>query len=177
MLTIDDQPGRFRITRRWFSYWNLLGLAFFTFFVYLVVRQALRANPPDLAAVSWKTWVMAMVGLCGWYAELAGVFNRTVIEVRGGELTVRHGPIPWVGRRRLRTGDIAQLYCTTRTPVFPRRDREHDVRYELWAQRPDGTAIRVIAGLNDENLALELEQRLEDHLGIEHRSVLGGLPR
>ena len=52
------------------------------------------------------------VGVVMTYATLCGFMNRTVLRVSGGELTVRHGPLPFPGNRQVLTADIKQLYCT-----------------------------------------------------------------
>jgi hypothetical protein len=53
----------------------------------------------------------AAIGLLLVYATLAGLLNRTVVKVTSEFLTVRHGPVPWFGNRRMRVDELGRLSC------------------------------------------------------------------
>lgn len=110
------------------------------------------------------------VGVGLTYFVLASFVNRTTVRVSQGELTVRHGPVPFPGNRSLFTADLKQFYCTEK--VTNRRN-SCSVTYELNAVQADGTKVQLLGGLDELEQALYLEQRLEQFLGIENEKVPG----
>jgi hypothetical protein len=117
----------------------------------------------------------AFVGVGITYATLAGLLNRTRVEVRAGVLSIRHSPLPWPGNRELHAREIDQLYCVERIRHSRNSTR---VTYELNAiRRRDGRTVKLIGGLDDPQQALFLEQQIEEKLRIEDRPVGGELAR
>lgn len=45
------------------------------------------------------------------YFVVCTFFNRTVVSISHEFLEVKHGPLPWMGNRRIPVGEVAQLYC------------------------------------------------------------------
>jgi hypothetical protein len=113
------------------------------------------------------TWV----GLGLLYAIGISFFNRTRVEAKGGVLTVKQGPLPTPGNRRLDVGDIDQLF------VLEKRGNRGAVSYELCAVTREGRRVSVVSGLSDAQDARFLEVRLEQALDLKDRPVEGEVPR
>ena len=166
-------PG-LRIVYDWFS-WGVIFHAFFCIFwdssVVAWYLKALSSNGPWLAMVF--PVFPAAIGLGLTYCTLAGFLNDTTVTVDGELLTIRHGPLPWWGNRTLYTDTLKTLYTQQK------RDwNEGGVTGTIfvpspkmgakWSSSPDsGRRIKL----------LFIQQRIEKHLGIEHRYVLGEVSR
>jgi len=50
------------------------------------------------------------VGVGLSYFTLCGFVYKTRIAVRAGALTVRHGPLPWLGARTVASRELKQLF-------------------------------------------------------------------
>jgi hypothetical protein len=103
--------------------------------------------------------------LCGW-------INRTWIRVGQGQMSVRHGPLPWPGNKVVRSGDLKQLYAKEN---ISRGRNGTTSTYEVRAVTHSGLNIRLVAGLATSEQAVYIEQRVEQYLGIENTPVPGAL--
>ena len=124
------------------------------------------------------------VGLAYW--AVCGFVNRTVI-CAGGTLSIRHGPLPWPGNRRLPADQVRQLYVRRRTSYRYRHRHHHHHRgrttcvdvggpvvrtwFELRAVLADGSSLTLLPAIEDEEEALYLERAIESALGLENRPV------
>lgn len=164
--------GRLVMRRSWYSH-QIIFLAFFCliwdgFLItwYKVLLGAER-GPGFFFFVFPLLHVAVGVGLT--YRTLAGFLNKTWITVAGGELTIRHGPLPWFGNRAVPSAEIGQLYCEQ---SVIRNRNSTSVSYNLCAVLRDGRKVDLIKSLPSEQ-ALYLEHRIEEHLGIEPAPVAG----
>jgi hypothetical protein len=64
-------------------------------------------GPAWLMAVFPVCHVAAGVGLT--YYTFCGYLNRTTIDLSYDQLTIRHGPLPWLGNHTLNPLDIASI--------------------------------------------------------------------
>jgi hypothetical protein len=80
-------------------------------FVVLWYWNALRSGPPFMWLAMAICLPHAAVGLLLVYGTLAGLLNRTVIEVTAEFITVWQGPVPWWGNVRVPIDEIEQLDC------------------------------------------------------------------
>jgi len=106
-ITVEDLGDGLRLTRRWFS-GTAVALTFFCVFWdgFLVVWYSIAfgAGGPWFMVVFPLLHVVVGIGLT--YFTLALYLNRSVLEVRDGRLTIRHGPLPWPGNRNLDTSGV-----------------------------------------------------------------------
>jgi hypothetical protein len=103
-----------------------------------------------------------VVGLLLVYATLAGLLNRTIINVTSELLTVRHGPVPWWGIRRLPVNEVERLACCKDTdPETQRWSRVYGVR----ALTRESRSVDLITEL-DRARALFIKQEVERWLNI-----------
>lgn len=165
------------LTYRWFSFVHLFMVAFCVFWMGFLVfwysialsRHAGAADP-----MIWFPLLHVAVGIGLTYSTIAGFVNRTEIVVGGGEVAVRHGPLPWPGGKTLPTPEITQLYREERSSTT-RSGRS--VRHELNVMTGDGRKVRLVARVPDPAMALYLEQAIERELGLADRHVPGEMPK
>lgn len=171
-----DERG-LALTYRWFTPVHLFMLFFcvawdgFLFFWY---SMALSRHPVVTDPLVWFPLLHVAVGVGLTYSTLAGFVNRTSVVVGGGELSVRHGPLPWPGNRTVATPDIRQLYREER---ISNTRRGRSASYHLCAVTLDNRLLRVIGSVPGADVALYLEQAIERALGIEDRKVAGEMPK
>jgi hypothetical protein len=176
---VDDWGADLRIRWRWWTPAALFLLFFCVawdgFLVSWFAKVLGKQGPPDDFPI-----VHVAVGVGLTYVTLAWHLNRTTVRVSGGQLTVRHGPIPCPGNRTLQTDDIEQLYCAhsrsgwTSMNNTARHAHRGPVKvgyYDLCALLHDGTKVRLLHNLPELDHALFLEQKLEECLGIADRRV------
>ena len=109
---------------------------------------------------------VAVVALSIVVLLVVRAINSTVITVAGGNVSVRHQPIPWLSHT-IAAASIEQLYVDRR-PVAQKRF-DYNVRVKL----DDGEDIKFLRSLNEPLVALYLEQCIESHLQIVDRAVAG----
>ncbi len=113
------------------------------------------------------------------YAFLVARRNRTEIDVSGDELTIRHVPLWWPspGGGTYHRGRIDQLWVQEITHKGGRGGETvigHS--YDLMiVMRGTAREVPIIRGITEPDVALFLEARVEDALGITDRDVGGYL--
>jgi hypothetical protein len=109
----------------------------------------------------------AAVGLLLIYATLAGLLNRTVIKVTSEFLTVRHGPVPWFGNRRMRLDELEWLSCEKETD--PEKKGRSYV-YGVKALTKGASKVDLITDL-EKAQARFIKQELERWLHLDDQGV------
>jgi hypothetical protein len=111
----------------------------------------------------------AAIGVSLVYATLGGLLNRTVIQVTSEFITVRQGPVPWWGNRRLPLDEIERLDCDRETDP-----EERGGRYDYCVQAQTRTASKVdLVSDLDRAQALFIKQELERWLNLDEHGVGG----
>ncbi|MBK8939554.1 MAG: hypothetical protein IPM79_18530 [Polyangiaceae bacterium] len=162
--------GSLRITRRWFAPQSLF-LTFFSLvwfgFLGFWYTTAFQAGAP------WIMFVFPLlhvgVGLGVAYTALTGLLNKTLIELKDGVLSVRHGPIPARGNRTIPASDIRQLYTEQQV------SSKGALTYDLNAVVARGPVVKLAKGLESSQQALAIERLVEEHLGIVDQPVAGAV--
>ena len=171
-ITVGREAGALEITRRWFSPGYLPLLFFCIAWDAFLVFWYMQAPAAGWIFVIFPIGHVAVgVGLS--YYTVAGLLNRTVVRVGRGQLTVRHGPVPWRGNWTLSTTELRQLYSVEQPP----RSRKGVPTYTVQAILASGRTLPLLGGLRDTGQALYIEQAFERHLGIADRLVGVELPR
>ncbi len=170
IIVRDSNPGTWSIHWRWFrpEYLAMLGFCvfwdgFLVFWYFLAFTQ----NGPLMMKIFPILHVAVGVSLT--YTVLAGFLNSTNIDVDATTLTVRHGPVPWLGNRRISNDAITQLYCV-RGQVNSQKNPNSG--YFLMAVMATGGEVRL-ATLGSYGEARFLEQQIEQVLAIAPAPVAG----
>ena len=100
--------------------------------------------------------------------------NVMTISLDGGELRLRHAPLPWPGKRALAASDVRQLWVKKQVAVVKGREQ---VTFDAMVQLADGSSAKLLAGLNTSDEALFVEQQLEGRLGLRDEEVAGEIDR
>ena len=175
-VTCVDNGYETVITRSWFSHavWFLLFFCvIWNPFLVFWYTMAFASNAPFIFKVFPILHVA--VGLSLSYTVLTMFFNSTVIIAGPQRFRIHHGPLPAFGNVQLEAADLVQLYGKEK--ISHSRKHGTSISYELWAKMRDGTAKKLVGGLNDDQQALFLEQRLEKAMGIQDRTMPGELAR
>lgn len=172
-----DENG-LTLSYRWFS-WIHLFLLMFCFvwdgFLFAWYSKALARGAAASDMVIWFPMLHVAVGIGLSYYTLAGLLNRTRIVVFGGELTVRHGPVPWLGNFTVSTADFLQLYREETIYTSSRGGRS--ASYHLSAVTQGNRKLRLVSNVPEADIALYLEQTIEEVLGLKDSKVAGEMPK
>lgn len=171
-IQVDDLGGRLEISRRWFTpamFFLLFFCIFWDGFLVFWYSKAFGDAHAPLVMVLFPL-IHVAVGLGLTYLVICSFVNTTKVLVESGRLSVRHGPLPWPGNVELDTYNLDQLYC--RQHIRHSRNGVSE-SYQVHAITKDQRKIKLISGLSDPEQALFLEQKIEQHLGIEDRAVAG----
>lgn len=170
-IQVEEYGQSTVLSWRWFKAQHLF-MAFFCVFWdgFLVVWYGtlLRSEHAPLVAALFPLLHVG-AGVFLTYSTLAGFLNTTRIEVSRSELTIRHGPLPWLGNRTLPGRELTQLYGQEV------RGNKGSLSYSLFALDKQGRKVKLLSGLDDKDQVLYLEQALERRLGIEDSPVDGEL--
>ncbi len=171
-VTIQKQGQGLKLSWRWFSA-KYIGLAIFA-----VVWDAFLCFWYSAAlSGSGMPWIMIVfplghvaVGVGITYSVIAGFLNRTTLAVDRNVFTVHHDPVPWFGEVKVKPADLDQLYCKEK---ISHGKNGTSTSYQLCAVLKDGRKLDLVSGLDSPDVALFIEQQVEDWLRIEDRSVPG----
>ena len=172
-VRVEEDGDPKRVSWSWFRP-MILFLVFFciawdSFLVFWYSIALTLPGTPWLMIVFPIAHLAVGVGLT--YYVIAALLNRTVVEVGTDRLTVRHGPVPWVGGQDLRTADVQQLYCTEESS-WGRRGNIPLIHYHVNALMSADRKVKLLS-VDDKEHALCCEQLLEAWLNIKPAPVRG----
>lgn len=176
---IRIQGGRnsVRVTRKWYSHKYLPMLLFCCFwdgFLVFWYGIAFSSGAPLIFKIFPIFHVLIGVGLT--YTTLAGLLNRTYLDLDANELAVWHEPLPWNGEVTLPTREVKQLFVK-QTAKKVKSEHESGIQYELHAVMQTGGTKMVLGGLESPEIPLYLEQQMEKWLRLEDQAVAGEMAR
>lgn len=172
-----DENG-LTLSYRWFNWMHLLILPFCVIwdgFLFVWYSKALSRGAAATDTMFWFPLLNVAAGIGLSYYTLAGLLNRTRVTVLGGEITVRHGPVPWPGGRTLSTADFVQLYREERISTSSRGGR--NTSYHLCVVTRGNRKLRLVSNVPAADIALYLEQAIESAIGLADRRVAGEMPK
>lgn len=175
-IRVEQWGHELCLARRWFTP-AVLFLLFFCvawdgFLVFWYSMAFSDANTPWIMIVFPVAHVAIGIGLT--YFTIASLLNTTRIRVANGQLSVRHGPLPWLGSCDISVDDIEQIFCSEKTK---HGENGSHTFYGVNAMLTDGRKIKLVSGLSEADQALYIEQTIEDHLHIPDRPVGGEMRR
>jgi hypothetical protein len=167
----EEDGAATRITWRWFTPAHIFMLFFciaWDGFLFMWYGIAFTTDSPLIMKVFPIAHVAVGVGIT--YSTLTGFLNRTTVEVSRHRLSIRHGPLPWVGNRDVPGRQFTQLYGEENVKT---NKGSTSYTYDLIALDREGRKIKLLSGLTEKDQVLYLEQTLERRLGIEDTPVDG----
>jgi hypothetical protein len=153
------------LTGRWRSLFSVVLVAWCVAWGYVV---ALAWVDDRLASLHVDAWRLLIPGLGMTWWMLASVLNRTTVRVKRGRIMVRHGPIPLLRSRDVRTAKVAQIFVRAGAVRILGRAHWH----VCWSA-DDGRDEILVAHLPSLEHARWIERRIETHLSITDASVPG----
>jgi hypothetical protein len=157
---VKEDSSSLRVGFRWiwFGFTRLVGICLiWNCFVVLWWWNALRRGD----RLGWLAIVFtiphAAVGVLLVYATLAWLLNRSVVMVTSEFITVRHGPVPWFGNRRMRVDELERLSCDRDTDPKKRGGR---YVYGVNAMTKGASKVDLITDLESAQ-AVFIKQELE----------------
>ncbi len=174
-----DEEGMRELTMElpWRGTMSVADAGWFRIYVFLLMLTL----PLSAVAGGWLTGraigcligVLIALGPAFW-GVAANSVNRTRIEVRGGRLSVRHGPMRWLAPLEVEARHVDQMFVEERASEHKgRKFYSYDLKLLRKASR---SPIDLLRGITDPEVALFLERRAEEALGVEDRDVGGYSP-
>jgi hypothetical protein len=111
-----------------------------------------------------------ILGIGLTYYVLTGYTNKTQVDVDFNSITIRHGPLPFWGNKKVSSKTIKQLYCKKEV-FFDSRYRY--ISFAVHAITNDRRNIKLLSGLDNSEQALFIEQEIERFLNIKDQPVKG----
>ena len=168
-LELRNQGAGIEIVRTWFGWQVIVTTAFAVFWNGFLFFWYSMAFATGNAMMTLFPLIHVAVGVGVTYGALAGWVNRTRITVDQGRISVRHGPLPWLGNKDL---DGSNLNSSTEREDLP-RPRSTSVKYEVHALTTSGKNEKLLSGLETSEQALYIEQEIERYFRIEDAPVRG----
>lgn len=159
--------GRLTIVRRWSRRMGIVALVFALLWNGITTFAFISG-----AALEVLTALLG-VGIPMTYIAVALVINHTTITVDRNALTLRHGPLPWWGQRKIPSRDIFRLYCRRMT-VNDDDENIFDNSKESFlvdVATRDGKRRAILSSLPTWAQAAYIYQRIMQHLRIEEGRV------
>ncbi len=168
-FVVDESDRRLVISWRWFQP-RAIGLLLFCAVWWAVLinwyHRLLVRPPKDITLALFPIGHVA-IGVVVLYWSVAMLINRSRIVADDFSLTLRHGPLPWPGKR-LERSRLAQLFCET-------VQSKSSVSFALVGVDVDGKRVRLVGGFDEQDEPRWLEAALEKRLDIRNRPVPGEL--
>jgi hypothetical protein len=143
-ITAKDDGTRLRIAWRWFRP-NHINAVFFC-----LVWSSFLAFWFGLGLQTDGAWFFVFFGtpfvvgdVIFLYVTLAHLLNRTVIKATPEFLTLRNGPLPWFGNRKLPADGLAQLYFQQ----DEKKKNETRSSYSIYALTRGGGRVGLVGEL------------------------------
>ncbi|MCX6134482.1 MAG: hypothetical protein NTU47_11770 [Ignavibacteriales bacterium] len=174
-VVVEHGPNGLVCTYNWFS-WKFIALAVFALFWdgFLVFWYSIAFSQDAPWIMFAFPLIHVSVGAGLTYYALAGFYNKTIVTVGMGRLSIRHTPFPWPGSQTVQASDLLQLYSEEQ---LTRSNNGTRITYQLSAISNQNRKIRLLRGLNSPDEVRFFERQIEEQLGIQDRPVDGEMRR
>jgi hypothetical protein len=165
---LDDGGLERRISWRWFSWYAMRGIIFAAIFsvpvafvLYAYLHSTDKSWPPPVLAI---TLLLALPPVATIYGLLAYIFNRTTIRVDATGVSVRHGPLLWLGAKRVSFADVDGVF--SEREINDSSDSSDGTIFqpkEVFVVKlllKSGKTRRLVTGLRAPDQALFIEQQI-----------------
>jgi hypothetical protein len=164
---LDDNGLERRISWRWFSWYAMRGIIFagifcvpFAFVLYAYANSPDKSWPAPALAITLLLGLPAVVTIYGWLAYLV---NRTTVRVDAMRVSVRHGPLPWLGSKDVERADIDGVVSERVINDSDSSDGTIFQPREIYLVKlifKSGKTRRLVTGLRAPDQALFIEQQI-----------------
>ena len=168
-MRVEQFAGSWTVSWRWLSAQHFLMLFFciaWDSFLIFWYKIAFSSHAPCIMVIFPVAHVAVGVGLT--YSVLTGFLNRTRVKLGYGELSIRHGPLPWWGNQDIAANNIEQLYCQR-----SKMQKNGQFSWNLCAVLKKGEKVTLLTGFDSPDEAGYLVYELESRLHIVGRPVAG----
>jgi len=169
-LELHHGGSGIEIVRKWLGWQTLVLTAFAVFWCGFLFFWYSIALPMGDTFMTLFPLIHVAVGIGLAYRALAGWVNTTRIAVDQGRLSVRHGPLPWLGNKDLDGSNLKQLYSKEK---ISQGRNSTTITYEVHALTANGRNEKLVSGLDSSEQALYIEQEIERYFRIEDTPVRG----
>lgn len=140
-----------------------------------IVDSASIGEYPSLLTGIFFLMFPSLGWLLGPYYLLASYKNKTTISLTNKTLSIKHGPIPWIGNRDISVSTLVQLYVRQGKRVGTIFNPRY--LYDLRAKLKNGRDINLVGNLASKEVGHFLEQQVESYLGIVDKPIQGEVPK
>jgi hypothetical protein len=161
-MAVFQRGSDIEMVRKWFD-WMTVFLTVFTViwngFIFANVRGMIQDG-------AFLVLLFPAIGVVLAYYTIARWLNRTRIVVSRDKITVRHGPLPWLGNKELEASNCQAIWPEEKEY----RGGKGGTRriYQVYASTHDGRRVKLLDGFT--GLTYEqahfIAQQLETYLGI-----------
>ena len=174
-IEIWKQANGLRISYKWNDpvkqiLW--LEIAFWILIFVLGIFMLNSGNSASYSAV--EVLVFVIFGCILAYLLVSIFINHTQIDISQSQVSIQNKPLitPFsLFNKQYRNEDIEQVYCH-QYKAYPKIGKPV-FAYSVTAITKDKSTHDLVRGIQDRNLALYIEQEIEEQLGISNRYVQG----
>ncbi|MBK7870191.1 MAG: hypothetical protein IPJ74_05620 [Saprospiraceae bacterium] len=175
-ITVQEGYHQLIITYRWYKLNYFLTLiqgilclaAFIQLFIESIADRPILEDVKNPIIATFIVMIMIAGGIYFIYIGLAKLLNKTTIEVNPKEILVRIRPLHWKGQKDIVRAAVQQFFIERKT----KRYKGHiTYTYDVHFITHSGNYYTLIEGLNYNEEAQFIEQKIERYLGIENQPV------
>lgn len=176
-LSVSTHGGRLSIQWPWKVKGNFFLLAFsivWNVITLFVVAGIFLSEGFSLLAILPLSFHL-LIGLFMLYFSITRYVNKTEVSVDHQSLTVDLGPLPWFGKKNIKSSELEQLFV-----IKDGSESAGSVKTDLYAVRAklkNGKQLTIVSGLRSQERGLEIERLIEDYLKIKDEPVSSGFER
>lgn len=115
--------------------------------------------------------IFFFLGLGLLYFAVATWLNKTQIYVSKSNIEIKHQPVPWLGKKKIKADNIEQLFVEEKYQGSSNDNPRYS--YNVIGLTSEGTQFKLIAGCESRYHARFIEKTIEDYLGIENVTIEG----
>jgi len=165
-LRLTENFGELIIEFDWSRLTGIILLLFSFLWNGLVLFMATKIPTEFLFVLTFPV----TVGLFLFYYALTLLKNKTVITCTNDELSIKSGPLPVFGNKKISKGDITQLYFAEN---ITRNKNGTVITYDLFMLDVTNRSKRIIKNLPNTEAASFIESKVEKFYKIKNVAVVG----
>ena len=168
-IKLEQNIDNVKIIYRWYSINKILGLLLPAIIIMALFYQGGWIIVQEVPVFALLLFAIPIVML---YVGLVHLVNRTEITLSLDGLSIVNKPLPWPGRKKISSSEIAQLFVDK---YYVQRKHGQSIHFRLNAIMRDGRKVVLIKSFEhpDPDIAKFVERIIEDQLRIKDQPVMG----